>query len=141
MKYFYLILFVLTLNISAHSEENNFFKEAKKLFDNEKYEDSKFLFQRNIVYNPKDSKSYFYLAKIFKKEDNKSEEEKYIKTSLLLDPQDEEAMYFLIDLELEKSNFSRVKELKEDFVLICSKICEKLQSIEIRLKAFEKTES
>ena len=57
------------------------------------------------------------------------------------DPQDEEAMYFLIDLELEKSNFSRVKELKEDFVLICSKICEKLQSIEIRLKAFEKTES
>ncbi len=141
MKHFYLILFVLTLNISAHSEENNFFKEAKKLFDNEKYEDSKFLFQRNIVYNPKDSKSYFYLAKIFKKEDNKSEEEKYIKTSLLLDPQDEEAMYFLIDLELEKSNFSRVKELKEDFVLICSKICEKLQSIEIRLKAFEKTES
>ena len=131
----------MTLNISAHSEENNFFKEAKKLFDNEKYEDSKFLFQRNIVYNPKDSKSYFYLAKIFKKEDNKSEEEKYIKTSLLLDPQDEEAMYFLIDLELEKSNFSRVKELKEDFVLICSKICEKLQSIEIRLKAFEKTES
>ena len=141
MKYFYLILFVLTLNISAHSEENNFFKEAKKLFDNEKYEDSKFLFQRNIVYNPKDSNSYFYLAKIFKKEDNKSEEEKYIKTSLLLDPQDEEAMYFLIDLELEKSNFSRVKELKEDFVLICSKMCEKLQSIEIRLKAFEKTES
>ena len=68
-------------------------------------------------------------------------EQKYIKTSLLLDPQDEEAMYFLIDLELEKSNFSRVKELKEDFVLICSKICEKLQSIEIRLKAFEKTES
>ena len=131
----------MTLNISAHSEENNFFKEAKKLFDNEKYEDSKFLFQRNIVYNPKDSKSYFYLAKIFKKEDNKNEEEKYIKTSLLLDPQDEEAMYFLIDLELEKSNFSRVKELKEDFVLICSKICEKLQSIEIRLKAFEKTES
>ena len=40
------------------------------LFDEEKYEESKFLFQRNIVYNPKDSKSYFYLAKIFKKEDN-----------------------------------------------------------------------
>ena len=141
MKYFLIILFFITLIFPVNSEEKNFFKEAKKLFDEEKYEDSKFLFQRNIVYNPKDSESYLYLAKIFKVEENKVEEEKNIKTSLLLDPKNEEAMYFLIDLELEKSNFSRVKELKEDFVLICSKICEKLQSIEIRLKAFEKTES
>ena len=141
MKQIITIIIFFGLITPSVAGKKSFFDEAKILFEEEKYEEAKFLFQRNIVYNPKDSKSYFYLAKIFKKEDNKSEEEKYIKTSLLLDPQDEEAMYFLIDLELEKSNFSRVKELKEDFVLICSKICEKLQSIEIRLKAFEKTES
>ena len=141
MKYFYLILFVLTLNSSAHSEEKNFFKEAKKLFEEEKYEDSKFLFQRNIVYNPKDSESYLYLAKIFKVEEDKNEEEKNIKTSLLLDPKNEQAMYFLIDLELERSNFSRAKELKEDFILICVNMCDRMESIDNRLKAFEKTES
>ena len=141
MKYFYLILFVLTLNSSAHSEEKNFFKEAKKLFEEEKYEDSKFLFQRNIVYNPKDSESYLYLAKIFKVEEDKKEEEKNIKTSLLLDPKNEQAMYFLIDLELERSNFSRAKELKEDFILICANMCDRMESIDNRLKAFEKTES
>ena len=141
MKYFYLILFVLTLNSSAHSEEKNFFKEAKKLFEEEKYEDSKFLFQRNIVYNPKDSESYLYLAKIFKVEEDKKEEEKNIKTSLLLDPKNEQAMYFLIDLELERSNFSRAKELKEDFILICVNMCDRMESIDNRLKAFEKTES
>ena len=37
-----------------------------------------FLFQRNIVYNPKHAKSYLYLAKIYKKEEDKSEEEKKI---------------------------------------------------------------
>ena len=141
MKYTYLILFVLAIIFTAKSVEKNFFKEAKKLFDEEKYEDSKFLFQRNIVYNPKDSESYLYLAKIFKVEENKVEEEKNIKTSLLLDPKNEEAMYFLIDLELERSNFSKAKELKEDFVIICSKMCEKLKNIENRLKAFEKTNS
>ena len=141
MKYFLIILFFITLIFPVNSEEKNFFKEAKKLFEEEKYEDSKFLFQRNIVYNPKDSESYLYLAKIFKVEEDKREEEKNIKTSLLLDPKNEQAMYFLIDLELERSNFSRAKELKEDFILICVNMCDRMESIDNRLKAFEKTES
>ncbi len=141
MKYFLIILFFVTLIFPVNSEEKNFFKEAKKLFEEEKYEDSKFLFQRNIVYNPKDSESYLYLAKIFKVEEDKNEEEKNIKTSLLLDPKNEQAMYFLIDLELERSNFSRAKELKEDFILICVNMCDRMESIDNRLKAFEKTES
>ncbi len=141
MKYFLIILFFVNLIFPVNSEEKNFFKEAKKLFEEEKYEDSKFLFQRNIVYNPKDSESYLYLAKIFKVEEDKNEEEKNIKTSLLLDPKNEQAMYFLIDLELERSNFSRAKELKEDFILICVNMCDRMESIDNRLKAFEKTES
>ena len=78
------------------------------------------------------------MAKIFKIEEDKRAEEKNIKTSLLLDPKNEEAMYLLIDMELERSNFSRAKELKKDFEIICSKICEKLETIESRLIAFEK---
>ena len=131
---FLLSLFLIN---TSHSKEN-FFEEAKKLFDEEKFEESKFLFQRNIVYNPKDSKSYLYLAKIFKKEEDKSEEEKNIKSSLLLDPKNEEAMYLLIDMELERSNFSKAEELKKNFEIICSDMCEKITSIESRLKAFEK---
>ena len=126
------------VSFSAFAKESNFFDEAKKLFEEEKYEDSKFLFQRNIVYNPKDSNSYLYLAKIFKIEEDKRSEEKNIKTSLLLDPKNEEAMYLLIDMELERSNFSRAKELKKDFEIICLKMCKKLETIESRLIAFEK---
>ena len=125
------------LSFFAQANENNFFNEGKKLFDQEKYEDSKFLFERSIVYNPKHSNSYLYLGKIFKIEKNKKEEEKNIKTALLLDPKNEEAMYILIDLELERSNFSKVKELKKDFKKICTSLCEKISSIDIRLKDFE----
>ena len=140
MKFILIILLYLVVSFSAFAKESNFFDEAKKLFEEEKYEDSKFLFQRNIVYNPKDSNSYLYLAKIFKIEEDKRSEEKNIKTSLLLDPKNEEAMYLLIDIELERSNFSRAKELKKDFEIICSKMCKKLETIESRLIAFEKKE-
>ena len=138
MKFILIILLYLVVSFSAFAKESNFFDEAKKLFEEEKYEDSKFLFQRNIVYNPKDSNSYLYLAKIFKIEEDKRSEEKNIKTSLLLDPKNEEAMYLLIDIELERSNFSRAKELKKDFEIICSKMCKKLEAIESRLLVFEK---
>ena len=89
---------------SSIAKENNFFNEAKKLFEEENFDESKFLFQRNIVYNPKDAKSYLFLAKIFKKEENKSEEEKNLNTTLLLEPKNEEAMYLLIDIEIINNN-------------------------------------
>ena len=137
MRYLILILTFLLVSTVAKTNENNFFNQAKDLFDKEKYEDSKFLFYRNIVYNPKDSVSYLYLAKIFKIEDDKRQEEKNIRTTLLLDPKNEEAMYLLIDMELERSNFSKADELSKDFKKICVDMCEKIASIESRLKDFE----
>jgi tetratricopeptide (TPR) repeat protein len=137
MKHLILIFIFFLFSILAKANENNFFNQAKDLFDKKKYEDSKFLFHRNIVYNPKDSESYLYLAKIFKIEDDKRQEEKNIRTTLLLDPKNEEAMYLLIDMELERSNFSKADELSEDFKKICVDMCEKIASIESRLKDFE----
>jgi hypothetical protein len=49
-----MILLFLISFIGHASSENNFFLEAKKNYDEKKYDNSKFLFQRNIVFNPKD---------------------------------------------------------------------------------------
>tara|TARA_Y100001970_G_C14069674_1_gene768698 strand:+ start:60 stop:491 length:432 start_codon:yes stop_codon:yes gene_type:complete len=135
------IFIIFGLSIYANAKENNFFDEAKKLYNEEKLEESKFLFQRNIVFNPKDAKSYLYLAKIFKKEEDKYQEEKNIKTTLLLEPRNEEAMYLLIDIEINRSNFSKAKELKSDFEKICTSLCEKIPSINSRLKEFDKKDA
>ena len=120
------------LNFKVFAEEN-FFQEAKKLFDEGKIQESKFLFQRNIVFNPKDSKSYLYLAKIFETEENEIEEEKNINTTLLLEPDNEEAIYMLIDIKLEKSDINKVEELKEKFKIICNLLCSEIDSIDERL--------
>ena len=130
------LLLYLYLNIEGHAKEN-FFNEAKNKYDEKKLEDSKFLFQRNIVFNPKDAKSYLYLAKIYNSEENEREEIKYLKTTLLLEPDNEEALYMLIDIELKKSNFSEVKKLTKNFEIICSILCNKTKNINERLKNIE----
>jgi len=139
LKYLYLILFAIIItnlnNVSTAKE--NFFSEAKNMYDKKKLEKSKFLFQRNIVFNPKDAQSYLYLAKIYNFEENESEEIKYLKTTLLLEPDNEEALYMLIDIELKKSNFSKVRDLTKNFKIICSTLCDKIQNINKRLKNIE----
>ena len=130
----YFILLNLTNSVLA---ENTFFEEGKIKYNEEKYEESKFLFQRSIVFNPKDHNPYLYLAKIYNFEDNKKEEQKNINTVLLLDPKNEEANYLLMEIELKKSNYSKVKELVENFSKICNKLCHKKNSILKSLKNLE----
>ena len=132
-----LTIFIVLNFYNLSTAEENFFKEAKKKFDEKELEDSKFLFQRNIVFNPKDAKSYLYLAKIYNSEENEREEEKNLNTTLLLEPSNEEAMFMLINIRLKRSNYSEVKELKEKFSTICSNLCEKINSINESLKNIE----
>ena len=141
MKLILTIFAIFCFSFTLSAKENNFFDEAKKLFEKEKFDESKFLFQRNIVYNPKDAESYLYLAKIYKKEMDEMQQEKNINTTLLLEPRNEEAMYLLIDIEIKRSNFSKAKELKKDFKKICSNLCDKILSIDSRLKEFEKKDA
>ena len=131
------IFFILLNLTNSVLAENTFFKEGKTKFNEKKYEESKFLFQRSIVFNPKDQDSYLYLAKIYNFEDNRIEEQKNINTVLLLDPKNEEANYLLMELEIKKSNYLKVKELAEKFSKICDKLCDKKHLILESLKNLE----
>ena len=133
-----ILFFTIIVLFSPHLfAGENFYNKAKEKFDQKEFEDSKFLFQRNIVFNPKDAESYLFLAKIYKNEENEKEEIKNLNTTLLLDPKNEEAMHLLINYELKKSNYSKVKELKENFSSICRNLCKKLENIEKSLADIE----
>mgnify|MGYP001305051787 CR=1 FL=1 len=137
LKKFILIIFIgLTYCITANAADN-LFEEAKKKFDKKDYEKSKFLFQRNIVYNPKNAESYLYLAKIFKTEQNQEEEEKNLDTTLLLEPNNEEAIYMLINIQLDRSNFEKANTLMNRFTSVCKKLCNKKTEIKKSLQDFE----
>jgi tetratricopeptide (TPR) repeat protein len=131
------ILFIAVNFINSVHAENTFLEDGIKKYNQKKYEDSKFLFQRSVVFNPKDYNSYLYLAKIYKFEDNKKEEQKNINTVILLDPKNEEANYLLMEIELKKSNYSKVRELVDNFKKFCIKLCDKEDLILESLKDLE----
>ena len=131
-----LILLTASFNSTSFSKEN-FFNEALELFKKEKYEDARFLFERNIVFNPKDANSYLYLAKIYNKEEDQRKEEYNLETTLLIDPQNEEAILMMMKIALEKSNYDKVKELSETFVQVCKSLCDENNEILESLKNLE----
>ena len=130
---FNILIFCLMFNTNVFAKNSDSFNEGKNLFLHKKFDESKFFFEKDLVFNPKNSKSYLYLAKIFKKEENEFEEEKNINATLLLESDNEEAMYMLIDIKLEKSDIKKVEDLKEKFKIICDTLCSKIDSIDERL--------
>ena len=128
IKIIFFFNILLFNNCIAFSNEN-YFDEAVENYNLKDYEKSKFLFQRNIVFNPKDAESYLYLAKIYKSEENQNEEEKNLNTALLLQPNNEEAIYMLIEINLEKSNFSEANQLLKKFEAVCQNFCSKKKQV------------
>ena len=58
-----IVLFMLLNFGSSSLAENNFFEKGKNKYNEQKYEESKFLFQRSIVFNPKDQRFIFVFSK------------------------------------------------------------------------------
>ena len=120
-------IFINISNISISSE--NFFKKGLELYNDKNFGDAQFMFERSIVFNPRDSNSYLYLAKIYNHKKDKQKEEKNLKTSLLIEPNNEEAILMLMEISLEKSNYSKVKELSKTFSEVCKKLCDENKDI------------
>ena len=133
----FLIIFLFLNLANMTSAKDNLFEEGEKKYIEKKYDEAKFLFQRNIVFNPKNAGSYLYLAKIFNFEKNEKEEEKNLNTTVLLEPENEEAILMLMEISLKKSNYSKVKDLSKTFSRICNKLCKKNEEILNSLKNIE----
>ena len=91
----YIFIFVFYLTLSSLSAEINYFQKGKNLFIEKKYDQAKFKFEQDLVFNPKNENSYLYLAKIFKLKNDDEQEESNLKTVILLNPKNEEAIYHL----------------------------------------------
>ena len=135
-----LSLILFNLHSAVVSAKNLYFADGKKLFDKKNYKDSKFYFEKDIVFNPKSENSYLYLAKIFKEEKNDSLEEINLNTVLLLNPKNEEAIYLLTLLKIRNSNFSKAKELISMLNLVCKKKCSSKIELQAKLDSSLKSE-
>ncbi len=130
-----LLLIFFSNTLLAKSE---FFLEGINLFNKKKFEDAKFKFEQDIVFNPKAELSYLYLSKIFNKQDKKNLEEQNLNTVMLLNPKNEEAIYNLAKLKLSKSDYEKSKELNKKLKLICSEFCGQSDKLKIEIENLSK---
>ncbi len=131
INFFFTSLFLIFLFLTSNAQANtsSYFFEAKKLYEGNDFEKSKFLFEKDIVFNPKNERSYLYLAKIFNKNKNKEEEEINLNNVLLLNPKNDEALYMLILIKIDQSDYKGVEKLIKQFTLVCDNFCSKENEI------------
>ena len=134
---FILSIYILITFTSISLGNESFFEQALKMYKEKKYDDAKFLFERNIVFNPKNVDSYLYLAKIYNKKEEQTKEQQNLDTVLLIEPSNEEAILMSMKIALEKSNYSKVKKLSETFVKVCKNLCDENDTIKESLKNIE----
>ena len=129
MKKKFLFIKILTVYLflisNGISKQANYFNEGIEFFNKKEFDKSKILFEKNIVFDPKNEKSYLYLAKIFNNFENDAEEEVNLKNVLLLNPKNDEAIYMLTLLKIKQSDYNHAKELIDKFVLVCESFCSK----------------
>ena len=123
------LLYLIINSMSIAIADENFFNKGLKLFKDKKYEDARFMFERSIVFNPKDSNSYLYLAKIYNIQEDQDKEEKNLEATLLIEPDNEEAILMSMKIALERSNYSKVKDLSNTFSKVCKKLCNENKEI------------
>ena len=68
---------------------------------------------------------------------NQKKEKKNLETALLIDPANEEVILMLMEIGIEKTNYSKVKELSERFTKVCKILCKENNKI---LKELENLE-
>tara|TARA_Y100000389_G_scaffold198204_1_gene234252 strand:- start:1210 stop:1638 length:429 start_codon:yes stop_codon:yes gene_type:complete len=129
-----IIILLLLINIKNVSyADKDFLTEGKNFFNNKKYEDAKFKFEQDIVFNPKSEESYLYLSKIFNIKEEIEREENNLNTVLLLNPKNEDAVYSLAILNIKKSNFSEAKSLIGNLNNVCKKMCFRVEELNNKL--------
>ena len=132
------LAFILLFLPNKLMANNIYFDEGLKLFNSEKFEEAKFKFEQNIVFNPKSEISYLYLSKIFKNLKNKNLQEKNLNTVILLNPKNEEAIYNLAKLKLETSDYQKSKEFNNRLNSICEKLCDQSKKLKIEIENLSK---
>ena len=130
-----LIIFFMPNYLFAKSK---YFQEGVILYKNNKFEEARFKFEQDLIYNPKSELSYLYLSKIFNKQEKKNLEERNLKTVMLLNPKNEEAIYNLAKLKLSSSDFKKSKELNKKLKSICSNFCSQSNKLKIEIENLSK---
>ena len=138
MKKFFLLAKILFISLflvsNAVAKQQDYLNKGIKLFNKKEFDKSKILFEKDLVFDPKSEESYLYLAKIFNESNDEEQQEINLNNVLLINPENDEAIYMLVLLKIKQSDYTQAAELIDKFVLVCKSFCSKENEIREKFK-------
>ena len=138
MKKIFLLIKILIIYLflisNVIAKQQNYLNKGIEFFQKKEFDKSKILFEKDIVFDPKSEKSYLYLAKIFSQNNDDEQQEINLNNVLLINPNNDEAIYMLTILKIEQSDYDQAKDLIDKFILVCESFCYKKNEINEKFK-------
>jgi tetratricopeptide (TPR) repeat protein len=125
MKKILILIFFINLEFAANAANIDYYNQGLKLFNLNDYKEAKYYFEKDIVFNIKNEKSYLYLSKIALFDKDKMLQKNYLDTVLVINPKNEEALYLKILFNIDEGDFKKAQESNLIFVRICKDLCSK----------------
>ena len=133
MKLLKIIFFLILMPINLLAA-TDYFSEGLIFYKKNDLDKAKFKFEQDLVFNPKNEKSYLYLSKIFNTQKKKDLEEKNLHTVILLNPKNEEALFNLAKLKLDESDYKESKVLIDQLLSFCKIHCQESKKLKIQIE-------
>jgi tetratricopeptide (TPR) repeat protein len=125
MKKILILIFLINLEFTANAVNIDYYNQGIKFFNLNDYKEAKYYFEKDIVFNIKNEKSYLYLSKIALIDKDKIQQKNYLDTVLVINPKNEEALYLKILFNIDEGDFKKAQEANLIFGKICKDLCSK----------------
>jgi tetratricopeptide (TPR) repeat protein len=125
MKKILILIFFINLELTANAANIDYYNQGIKFFNLNDYKEAKYYFEKDIVFNIKNEKSYLYLSKIALFDKDKMQQKNYLDTVLVINPKNEEALYLKILFYIDEGDFKKAQESNLIFGKICKDLCSK----------------
>ena len=124
-----IIINILIFNSHVFASSQKYFDEALSFYNEGKMDEATFLFEKSVVFNPKNTESYVYLGYLNKELENLDKANHYFIIALTLQPDNLELNYLVGEYFYNNKDNDSYNEYVSNLEILCPDGCEYLDQI------------
>ena len=125
----FIIINILVFNSHVFASSQKYFDEALSFYNEGKMDEATFLFEKSVVFNPKNTESYVYLGYLNKELENLEKANHYFIIALTLQPDNLELNYLVGEYFYNNKDNDSYNEYVSNLEILCPDGCEYLDQI------------
>ena len=125
----FIIINILIFNSHVFASSQKYFDEALSFYNEGKMDEATFLFEKSVVFNPKNTESYVYLGYLNKELENLEKANHYFIIALTLQPDNLELNYLVGEYFYNNKDNDSYNEYVSNLEILCPDGCEYLDQI------------